>query len=295
VDLIDAANGYFSLTVGARSITCRESLTELTSAIAMSRCDDKQLSIGLMRDAGLETPASRKAGSDAENRAFLEEHGRIVVKPVRGEQGEGVHVGLSTAEEVERAIDDARRVCSEVMLEEFVEGDDLRIIVIDGEVVAAAVRKPAEITGNGRDTVEKLVEKQSRRRAAATGGESRIILDAEADRCLASQDLDRESIPEEGCVVRVRETANLHTGGTLHDVTDRLHPELAEAAERAARALNIPVAGLDLIVSSPDEAQYRIIEINERPGLANHEPQPTAERFVDFLFPQTARQRRTAT
>jgi D-alanine-D-alanine ligase-like ATP-grasp enzyme len=88
-------------------------------------------------------------------------------------------------------------------------------------------------------------------------------------------------------VIRVRETANLHTGGTLHDVTDELHHELVRASEHAARALNIPVVGLDLIVEAPDQAEYWIIEANERPGLANHEPQPTAQRFIDFLFPQT--------
>ena len=90
-----------------------------------------------------------------------------------------------------------------------------------------------------------------------------------------------------GQKLRVRETANLHTGGTLHDVTDELSPALRDVAERAARALGIPVVGLDLIVPDPAGDEYVFIEANERPGLANHEPQPTAERFIDFLFPQT--------
>ena len=75
----------------------------------------------------------------------------------------------------------------------------------------------------------------------------------------------------------------------MHDVTDRLHPAIADACIRAARALDIPVTGLDLIVRSPSRPEYVIIEANERPGLANHEPQPTAERFIDLLFPQTVR------
>jgi D-alanine-D-alanine ligase-like ATP-grasp enzyme len=87
--------------------------------------------------------------------------------------------------------------------------------------------------------------------------------------------------------IRVRNTANLHTGGTIHDVTDELHPALRDAAERAARALDIPVTGLDFLVPAVDGPDYVIIEANERPGLANHEPQPTAERFVDLLFPRT--------
>jgi len=87
----------------------------------------------------------------------------------------------------------------------------------------------------------------------------------------------------------VRRTANLHTGGTIHDVTDHLHPAITDASVRAAKALDIPVVGLDLIVSSPRRPDYVIIEANERPGLANHEPQPTAQRFIDLLFPQTIR------
>ena len=90
-----------------------------------------------------------------------------------------------------------------------------------------------------------------------------------------------------GTVIGVRKTANLHTGGTIHDVTDRLHPRLVEASIRSAQALSIPVVGLDLLVPDVSGPDYVIIEANERPGLANHEPQPTAERFVDLLFPQT--------
>jgi GNAT-family acetyltransferase (TIGR03103 family) len=288
VSIVDAEHGYFSLRVGAKSVVCRESLSELTSAIAMSRCDDKQVSIRLLRAAGLATPESRLAGTDEENLAFLEAEKRIVVKPVRGEQGNGVSVDIDDEDEMRAAIEEARGVCSEVMLETFVAGQDLRIIVIDGEVVAAAVRRPAEIVGNGVANTGSLIEKQSRRRSAATGGESRIPVDDETLRCLRRAGYDLESVPDEGEVIRVRETANLHTGGTMHDVTGELHPDLVAAAERAARALNIPVVGLDFIVEAADKPGYWIIEANERPGLANHEPQPTAERFVDLLFPQTA-------
>jgi D-alanine-D-alanine ligase-like ATP-grasp enzyme len=154
-------------------------------------------------------------------------------------------------------------------------------------VVAAAIRKPAEIVGDGVSTVAQLIERQSARRAAATGGESRIPVDAETERCLAGQGLGYDSVLEDGQAVKVRKTANLHTGGTIHDVTAELHPVLRDAAETAARALRIPVVGLDFLVPSPDGDQYVIIEANERPGLANHDPQPTAQRFIDLLFPFT--------
>ncbi len=96
-----------------------------------------------------------------------------------------------------------------------------------------------------------------------------------------------ESVLPAGEEITVRKTANLHTGGTIHDVTKKLHPNLVEAAEAAARAIEIPVVGLDFIVPDVQGPDYMIIEANERPGLANHEPQPTAERFIDLLFPET--------
>ena len=86
----------------------------------------------------------------------------------------------------------------------------------------------------------------------------------------------------------VRRTANLHTGGTITDITDTLHPALADVARRAADAIDIPVLGLDLMVPDLDGADYVVIEANEQPGLANHEPAPTVERFIDLLFPATA-------
>ena len=98
-----------------------------------------------------------------------------------------------------------------------------------------------------------------------------------------------DDVPPHGERIPVRRTANLHTGGTIEDVTDRLHPEIAEAAVRAAEALGIPVTGIDFLVPAVDGPDYVFIEANERPGLANHEPQPVAERFVDLLFPETRR------
>lgn len=225
--------------------------------------------------------------NDAQVAAFLHRHGRIVVKPARGEQGRGVKVDLRTPGEVHRAIEAARAHCDDVIMEELVPGQDLRIVVIDYQVVAAATRRPAEITGDGQTSVRELIAKQSRRREAATAGESHIPLDAETERCVHAAGHTLDTVLPAGVVLPVRKTANLHTGGTIHDVTDQLHPALREVAERAARALEIPVVGFDFMVPDLGGTAYAIIEANERPGLANHEPQPTAERFIDLLFPQT--------
>jgi GNAT-family acetyltransferase (TIGR03103 family) len=287
VDVLDAEYGYFRLGLGGRSITCRESLSELTSAVAMSRCDDKRLTLRVLAAAGLSVPAQIEA-QDAQTVAdFLQQHARVVVKPVRGEQGQGVKVDLTELDEVQAAIEAARHFCEQVIVEQMVAGSDLRIVVIDHQVVAAASRRPASVVGDGSSTLRILIEKQSRRRQMATAGESRIPMDDETLRCLKGQGYTLDSVPAAGTTVLVRKTANLHTGGTIHDMTPVLHPVLREAAERASRVLEIPVVGFDFIVQSPDRPEYVIIEANERPGLANHEPQPTAERFIDMLFPQT--------
>jgi GNAT-family acetyltransferase (TIGR03103 family) len=288
VEVLDAETGYFRLSFGGRSIACRESLSELTSAIALSRCDDKAVTRRVLQKAGLRVPAQRRAGSPADDAAFLAGHGRVVVKPARGEQGKGITVDIRTPEVLEQAVAAARAHADTALIEAFVEGQDLRIVVIDYKVVAAAIRRPAEITGTGEHTIARLIEAQSRRRAAATGGESRIPLDAETERCLRCHGYALDDVLPEGERLFVRKTANLHTGGTLHDVTAVLHPALAQAAVTAARALAIPVVGLDFLVPDPAGPAYVIIEANERPGLANHEPQPTAQRFIDLLFPQTA-------
>jgi GNAT-family acetyltransferase (TIGR03103 family) len=287
VEVVDAEGGYFTLSFGGRSVVCRESLSELTTAVAMSRCDDKAVTRRLMLKAGLKVPAQKVAGTAEENAAFLKEHGSIVVKPARGEQGKGITVDVTTEEEVARAVAEARNHAETVLLEQFFQGDDLRIIVIDYRVVAAAIRRPAEVTGTGEHTVKALIEAQSRRRSAATGGESKIPMDAETERCVAANGYSMDDVLPEGTVLPVRKTANLHTGGTIHDVTDRLHRTLVDAAIAGAKALDIPLVGVDFLVPSVSEPDYVIIEANERPGLANHEPQPTAERFVDLLFPNT--------
>ena len=291
VKIVDAENGYFSLTNGGRTITCRESLSELTSAVAMSRCDDKAVTRRVLTEAGLRMPAQTVVAGRGDISEFLTGYPRVVVKPARGEQGEGVAVDLAEPEGIAVAVEVARQTGGKALLEEYVPGDDLRIVVIDDEVVAAAVRRPARVVGNGRDTVAGLIEKQSRRRAAATGGESRIPMDEQTLSCVKAAGFEVDGIPEEGTEIVVRKTANLHTGGTIHDVTDRLHSALAKAAVEAARALEIPVVGLDFIVANVEQPEYVIIEANERPGLANHEPAPTAQKFVDMLFPSSAAHR----
>jgi GNAT-family acetyltransferase (TIGR03103 family) len=291
VEVNDAEWGEMRLSLGGRTVLTRESLSEFTTAVAMSRCDDKRVTRRIMEQAGVRVPRGALAtdGDLDAARELLAECGEVVVKPARGEQGRGITVGVRDDAGLERAIGLALQYCPEVLVEEFVDGEDLRVVVIDHEVVAAAVRRPAEVVGDGRTPVTGLVRATSRRRERATGGESTIPLDDTTTEVVAESGYAMDDVPPVGERIQVRRTANLHTGGTIEDVTDRLHPAIAQAAVRASRAIGIPVTGLDFLVPDVAGPDHVFIEANERPGLANHEPQPTVERFVDLLFPETRR------
>ena len=288
VEVIDAEAGLFELQLGGRRIRCREALSELTSAVAMSICDDKRVTRRVVAAAGVRVADQAGEDSPAARRAFLQSQGAVVVKPARGEMGGGVSGDVRTADEGEAAVDRARSVSTEVIVEAYMPGEDLRLVVIDHKVVATALRRRPSIEGDGEHSARQLIEAQSRRRAAQTGGESRIPFDAETERCLREAGFAYDDVIPRGATVCVRKTANLHTGGRIIDTTEITHPALIEAAVTCSRAIGIPVTGIDFIVSSPRESDYIFIEANERPGLANHEPQPTAQRFIDLLFPLTA-------
>lgn len=292
VDVLDAGTGYLQLEYGGRTVITRESLSQYTSAVAMSRCDDKRVARKIADQAGIRVPRGRVATFDESDHHFLREIGEAVVKPVRGEQGAGITVRITTDEQLDEALRRAGGPGTEVLIEEYVEGEDVRLVVIDDRVVAAAVRRPPEVIGTGRHTVRALIEAQSRRRAAATGGESRIPVDELTEATVREEGWDLDDTPPAGTRILVRRTANLHTGGTIHDITSRVSPRVVEAAIVTAKAIGIPVTGIDFLMPDVAGDDYVFIEANERPGLANHEPQPVVEAFIDYLLPATARTRR---
>ncbi|BBZ27848.1 GNAT family N-acetyltransferase [Mycolicibacterium madagascariense] len=288
VHVLDAKGGYLKLTHGGTSVVTRESLSELTNAVAMSRCDDKRVARRVVAEAGIRVPRGRTATFDEQDHDFLAEVGSVVVKPARGEQGAGITVGVTSPADLDRALELAAQHSPEVLIEELCDGQDLRVVVINGKVIAAALRRPPEVVGSGDHTIRQLVEAQSRRRAAATHGESTIPIDGLTEDTVREAGYELDDVLPLNEHLTVRRTANLHTGGTIRDVTDELHPVLAKVAVDAADAIGIPVTGIDLMVPSVSGEEYAFIEANERPGLANHEPRPTAQAFVDFLFPRTA-------
>ncbi|MCB0393281.1 MAG: N-acetylglutaminylglutamine synthetase [Bdellovibrionales bacterium] len=290
VKVIDKAQSLFSLHLGGKSVVCKESLSDHTSATAMSACQDKGLTNRILKSAGIQVP---RQFLDIENRSklddFLKKNRPVVVKPIDGEQGQLVKVGLKTKKEIFEAVNALAGAGVQPVVEQMVSGSDIRVLVINSEVVAVAERRPPLIVGDGVSTIETLIKRLNRRKSAASQGESQIPVDQECERVLKDQKLHLESILPNGKEARVRNTANFHTGGTIHDITSEFPDRLKEVAIRASEALQIPVVGLDFMIPNLGGQRYWIIEANERPGLANHEPQPTAQKFLDFLFPTSAR------
>lgn len=288
VHWIDEERQLFRLEHGGISVLCHESLTDRTSAVTYEICSDKHLTQEFLRRGGLPVPRQVLYRDRKGALRCLDEWGRLVVKPLVGEQGRGITVDISDAKTLEEAVRAAREWDDQVLLEEYVEGRDLRIIVIDHRYVAAIERIPATVVGDGEGTVAELVARRNQELDEETGGESRIPEDAETRRCVGLAGYRWESVLPQGEELPVRKTANYHTGGRIVDVTEEVSGAIRKTAEEASRILNIPVVGFDLL--TPDfggDRGYVFIEANERPGLANHEPQPVPERFLDFLFPET--------
>lgn len=288
VEIVDPVLGELCLRLGDRTVTTLESLSELTHAVAFRRCDDKLLTRRVLGQANLPIVPGQAATFDDTDQRFLEQYRDLVVKPVRGEQGRGISVGVTTPDELRRACEYARQYWPEVLLEQRWVGEDLRVVVINAEMVAAAIRRPPTVTGTGSETLYQLIDQHRRQRVLDMGTGSTVPVNEAARATLRAAGFDDlEVVLPEGVTVTFLRTANVHTGGTIEDVTEGLHPALEGLAVAAAAAVDLPVAGIDLIIDGVDAPGGAIIEVNEQPGLANHEPRPTAGRFVDLLFPET--------
>ncbi len=275
VEVLDDHHGELVLThPDGRRLTTRASLSEHTSALAAWRCQDKLATRRVLEAAGLAVAPGRRATFDDADRAFLDEVGEVVVKPVEGQTGDGVTVGVRTPDALTAAIDAALEHGPDVLLEARAPGEDLRVLVIDGQVVAAALRAPAEVAADGEHTVGELLHEE----------DVGVPAD-EVERSLADQGLDLDDVPPDDQGVAVSAVANVHRGGSIRDVTAELSDHLRQVSIAVADAIAIPVAGVDLMVPDVSGEDYVVIEVNERPGLANHEPHPVVAAWFDHLFP----------
>ncbi|WP_295409301.1 cyanophycin synthetase [uncultured Thiocystis sp.] len=279
--------------------------TDRTSAIAESIAQDKELTRMLLRAVGVPVPEGQPVATAEDAWRFAQALGApVVVKPRYGNHGRGVTANLTGREPIEAAFAAAREEGSSILCERYIQGADHRLLVVGGRLIAAALREPAQVVGDGRASIQELVDatnRDPRRSAGHATMLSLIELDAIAHAMLAEQGLTPESIPAAGQRVLLRRNANLSTGGTAADVTDRVHPAVAAQALEAARMVGLDLAGIDILaadIARPLEEQGgAVVEVNAGPGLRMHlepsagQPRPVGEAVVDLLFPEDAASR----
>ena len=283
---------------GSKQRRIQAAETDLTSAVAEAIAQDKELTKTLLRAAGVPVPLGRSV-TDADDAwlAAREIGGLVVVKPRDGNQGKGVAVKLRTEEEVKAAFRVAAEISDDVMVERYLPGHDYRFLVIGDKLVAAARREPPLVIGDGKRTIRELVDhvnSDPRRGTGHATSLTKIRFDEIALATLANQGFDAESVPAKGKRVILRNNANLSTGGTATDVTDDVHPEVAERAIAVARNIGLDICGVDVVcenVLEPLEAQSGgIVECNAAPGLRMHlqpsygKGRPVGEAIVGNMF-----------
>ena len=285
------------LGYGARQRRIWTAESEFTSAIAEGIASDKDLTKSLLKSCGVPIPDGQVVNSPEEAWEAAEDIGLpVVVKPSDGNHGRGVTLDLRKKEDIEAAYHVAYPEGSDVMVERFILGDEHRLLVVGGKLVAAARGEVVSITGNGRSTVKELIDTQLNsdpRRGYEEEYPLEIIdlaTDTKVQLELKRQDLGADSVPAAGRQIVVQRNGNVAV-----DCTDDVHPEVAYIAALAAKVVGLDIAGIDMVaqdISRPlHEQSGAIVEVNAGPGLLMHlkpaegAPRPVGQAIVEHLFP----------
>ncbi|HEY0627535.1 MAG TPA: cyanophycin synthetase [Allosphingosinicella sp.] len=283
----------------------RASITGNTSLIGVEIAGDKALTKKLLSESGIPVPRGVvvRNAEDAVREAKRLRY-PLVTKPLGGNHGRGITTSVMSEEQLRFGFVEAQAEAKgrSVIVEQFFEGSDHRILVVDGKLIAVAERVPAHVVGDGARSIEELVEEVNRDPRRGDGHEkvmTRIKIDAHVREYLERSGLGVNSVPAAGQVVILRATANLSTGGTAIDRTNEIHPDNAEIARRAALIVGLDIAGIDFIcpdiTRSARETGGGIVEVNAAPGFRMHiEPSEGASRDVarpvmEMLFPPGSR------
>jgi cyanophycin synthetase len=290
------------LGLGKNLRRIQATLTDHTSAIAIEIAQDKDDTKRVLEAIGLPVPHGAVATSEEEAVGLAQEIGfPVILKPLDLSHGRGISVRLTSEDAVREAWSAASQYSERLIVEQFAEGRDHRVLVIGGRVVAVAERIPAHVVGDGVHTVRELIEAANldpRRGVGHTKVLTRLACDDVTTEVLARSGLTLDSVPDAAQVVFLRATANLSTGGTAIDRTDEIHPSNVTACEMAAGVVGLDIAGIDVI--TPDisvpfrENGAAIIEVNGAPGVRMHthpsegESRNVGAPIIDMLYPPGA-------
>ena len=275
-------------------------ITSETKHIGVEIASDKEETNKMLGDLGLPVAKQRLVYTEREALRAANKLGLpVVIKPLNANHGRGVSINLMDDESIKLAFENAKIHSRAVIVESFISGFDHRLLVVDGKLVAASKRVPGHVIGDGKKSIEELVEITNQDPRRGIGHEkvlTRLELDYQANRLLKLKGMTAASVPAEGEVVYLRSTGNLSTGGTAVDVTDTMHPDNRDMAERAARAIGLDVCGVDFLTDDIS-ISYKIggggiCEVNAAPGFRMHvapsegTPRDVAGPVMDMLFPK---------
>ncbi|MDP6590121.1 MAG: cyanophycin synthetase [Alphaproteobacteria bacterium] len=273
--------------------------SDRTALVAVQISSNKSLTNRLLGTCGIPVPAQRVVSESGQARTAAEEIGfPVVVKPLSSDFGTGVSVDLTDADQVDSAFKTAREQGPAVIVESFLKGEDHRLLIIDGEAVAAAKRSPACVTGDGHKSIRELVADTNLDPKRGWEGENlltRLPLDREALDLLKAAGLAPNSVLPKNKTAYLRRNANLSTGGTATDVTDSVHPDNWKAAIDAASVIGLDIAGIDFLTPDISRSHHEvgggICEVNCTPGLRMHlapsvgKPRNVVANILDSMFP----------
>lgn len=290
----------YQLGQGRFSRRIQAAMTDQTNCIGVDIAGDKELTRKILSESAVPVPRGKVVCSEEEIlESFREFKQSVVIKPCQGNQGKGVSLDLKNESDVLAAFRLAEAYDSKVIIEEYIKGNNYRILVVGEKAVAAARRIPPMVIGDGKSTIKELVEKENKNPLRGDGHEkvlTKISLDSVVVMDLYRQGLSLTSIPSKGEKVLLRQSANLSTGSTAADVTNQIHPDNAQLAVYAARVLGLDIAGVDIIMGDIRESYLeqngKIIEVNAAPGLRMHlapsqgQGRDIGDEIVKMLFPQ---------
>ncbi|HZK83551.1 MAG TPA: cyanophycin synthetase [Desulfosporosinus sp.] len=253
-------------------------ITGETSSIGVDIAGDKEMTKKILADGGVPVPGGHIVRTEVEAlEAFRKMKAVVVMKPLHGNQGKGVTLQISNEAEAKAAFKVAQTYGDWVIVEDYIEGQHYRLVVVGERLIAAAKRIPAHVIGDGLLTISELVTQINKDPLRGEGHElalTKLRIDPVVLLTLTQRGLTLSSVPEQGEVVYLRDSANLSTGGTAEDVTDRVHPDNVDLVIYASKLIGLDVAGIDLVIEDI-EASYRqkkghIIEVNAAPGIRMH-------------------------
>ncbi len=288
----------FQLGYGKELSNISATVTSKTSLLSADIAKDKYMTKKILADRGVHVPKGEIVTNMGDAVAAAKKIGfPLVVKPLDSHHGHGVITNITRMEDVKLAFKVASRYSRKIIVEEYVEGDDYRFLVINGKMVAAAKRVPPYVIGDGKRTIKELVDELNKDPLRGPGHENYLTivkLGEEEINYLRHQGFRVTDVLPAGIKVYLRKNANLSTGGTAEDVTDDICPEIAREIERAARIIGLDVCGVDAIIKDSKKPLGRgngaIIEINAAPGLRMHlrptcgKPRNVAKAIIDHLF-----------